>query len=228
MSPYLRHLSSLASSIVSLLHKKEETYGNAWLKRGGIGAFFVSSRKWDRIENILQKHNYDIFAAFAADKGRKDEETFTDTVDDLIGYLLMWRAEAVERGLLVEDKSRTDLQILSDLAKSAQSKGATTSPAPTRIGEPRGYDPRTEIIEKPTHPWEDPILTKEEAKSLYFHHLSKNCNLPQEFVAELYEDFVVNKLAPEKVAASHGISHAVSVRVLNDILSFGELKAIRP
>ena len=45
---------------VNKLEKAEESYGNSWKQRGGVGAFMMLARKWDRIENQVKSLSYDI------------------------------------------------------------------------------------------------------------------------------------------------------------------------
>ena len=41
----------LANEDIAVLKEKEKTYGESWKLRGGVGAFMMLARKWDRIEN---------------------------------------------------------------------------------------------------------------------------------------------------------------------------------
>lgn len=85
--PWLAHLKPTAEKILQTLHDKEVHYEGSWQKRGGIGAYMMTARKTDRVEGIVSKHGYDIFAAMMADTGG-----VIDDIDDLIGYLLLIRA----------------------------------------------------------------------------------------------------------------------------------------
>ena len=49
---------------VEELVEAEKSYGNSWRKRGGVGAFMMLARKWDRIENQVKGTNFDIFSAY--------------------------------------------------------------------------------------------------------------------------------------------------------------------
>ena len=46
---------AVAINDVVNLDKKDDFYGSSWKKRGGIGAFMMLARKWDRLENILKE-----------------------------------------------------------------------------------------------------------------------------------------------------------------------------
>ena len=72
------------------LSKAEESYGDSWKRRGGIGAFMMLARKWDRIENQVCKFNYDIFAAIESDRSL---DGIIDDIGDLRRYLFLVEVE---------------------------------------------------------------------------------------------------------------------------------------
>jgi uncharacterized coiled-coil DUF342 family protein len=76
------------------LHKAEQSYGDSWKQRGGIGAFMMAARKWDRLEKQVTEHGYDIFAAMGADQR---EEGILDDIRDLRRYLFLIDAEMCNR-----------------------------------------------------------------------------------------------------------------------------------
>lgn len=85
--PWLGELNGIAAEICVTLHDKESSYRGSWQKRGGIGAFMMLARKWDRIESISKSMPgcpYDIFRAVELDAGE-----ISDDIRDLIGYLLL-------------------------------------------------------------------------------------------------------------------------------------------
>ena len=86
--PWLDFLADTAKKIVNTLMEKEQHYEGSWQKRGGVGAFMMMCRKWDRIESITARHGYDVFKAQEENMGE-----IGDDLDDLIGYLLLIRAE---------------------------------------------------------------------------------------------------------------------------------------
>lgn len=90
--PWLPRLAPEADLILRVLYEKETQYEGSWAKRGGVGAFFVTCRKWDRIESIAARHGYDAF--WMLDQNAGDVQ---DDVRDLIGYLLLWLAAAEAR-----------------------------------------------------------------------------------------------------------------------------------
>ena len=89
-SKIIQKVNILANEDVTGLHDAEKSYGDSWKKRGGIGAFMMLARKWDRIENQVNDCNYDIFLALEED-GR--QEGLIDDIRDLRRYLLLVEAE---------------------------------------------------------------------------------------------------------------------------------------
>ena len=71
---------------VDELVEAEKSYGNSWRKRGGIGAFMMLARKWDRIENQVRCTNFDIFSAIRNDTR---PEGIMDDIHDLRRYLIL-------------------------------------------------------------------------------------------------------------------------------------------
>ena len=83
-------VEEVAKIDVEKLHKAEQSYGNSWKKRGGIGAFMMLARKWDRLEKQVNEHHYDVFAAISKDTR---EEGILDDIRDLRRYLFLVEAE---------------------------------------------------------------------------------------------------------------------------------------
>lgn len=82
--PYLQELPHIVRDIVLTLYGKETNYQGSWKKRGGVGAFMMLARKWDRIEAISSAEKYDILKALEEEIG-----DVSDDVEDLIAYLLL-------------------------------------------------------------------------------------------------------------------------------------------
>ena len=83
-------VNQIAHEDVQQLHEAEKSYGNSWKQRGGVGAFMMLARKWDRIENQTQREKYDIFQTIRIDSR---EEGVIDDIRDLRRYLLLVEAE---------------------------------------------------------------------------------------------------------------------------------------
>lgn len=98
---YLSYLKIVAEDDVNHLIEKEKSYGDSWKKRGGIGAFMVFARKWDRIENMLSKFGpfYDIFAHISSNPTGADSTVLAE-LRDLRRYLMLVEAEMMARDIV--------------------------------------------------------------------------------------------------------------------------------
>lgn len=93
---YMDRVHEIVDEDVQCLRKKDAEYGGSWLRRGGAGAFFITARKWDRLETQVEKQGYDILIAAAADCR---EEGILDDIRDLRRYLILIEAEILERSV---------------------------------------------------------------------------------------------------------------------------------
>lgn len=73
------------------LRRKDKDYGGSWKKRGGVGAFMMLARKWDRIENQLSKRSPDELQCplWLLVRGDDRPDGLLDDVRDLRNYLLL-------------------------------------------------------------------------------------------------------------------------------------------
>ena len=94
-SPIIRQTEIISAEDWTSLDRAEEDYGDSWRKRGGIGAFMMLARKWDRIENQVFDYTYDIFLAREEDKR---PEGLMDDIKDLRRYLLLVEAHMRTKG----------------------------------------------------------------------------------------------------------------------------------
>jgi hypothetical protein len=83
-------LNAVATADIDQLVRKDAEYGSSWKRRGGVGAFMMLARKWDRIEPQVKAHGYDIFAAVTADNRA---EGLRDDIGDLRRYLMLVETE---------------------------------------------------------------------------------------------------------------------------------------
>ena len=83
-------LPKVLESDLKALIKAEKNYGSSWKKRGGVGAFMMLARKWDRLELQVKNCNWDIFIAHAIDNR---DEGIIDDIRDLRRYLLLVEAQ---------------------------------------------------------------------------------------------------------------------------------------
>ena len=90
-------LQTVADADVARLVKAQASYGDSWKRRGGVGAFMMLARKWDRLELQAAKHGYDIQHCIANDAR---PEGIIDDIRDLRRYLLLveqeWGATTAE------------------------------------------------------------------------------------------------------------------------------------
>lgn len=92
---FLELLEKIGLEDAAGLKKAAANYGNSWKKRGGVGAFMMLARKWDRLEMYLPRLNYDIFEALIQDQRG---EGVIDDIRDLRRYLMLVEAEMRARG----------------------------------------------------------------------------------------------------------------------------------
>jgi hypothetical protein len=93
---HMKLLNMVATRDVATLVEKEKTYKGSWKKRGGVGAFMMLARKWDRIENMMVEGNYDIFKKIEDDMSGNDG-TILAEIRDLRCYLMLVEAEILAR-----------------------------------------------------------------------------------------------------------------------------------
>ena len=94
---FLEQLDRITTEDAAGLKTAAKSYGHSWKKRGGVGAFMMLARKWDRLEERLKKPEiaWDIFKGIAVDTRN---EGLIDDVRDLRRYLALVEAEMSARG----------------------------------------------------------------------------------------------------------------------------------
>jgi hypothetical protein len=80
------HILELTIEDIEKLKTAEESYGDSWRMRGGVGAFMMLARKWDRIENQVKKFGYNVFTTVEKDPSSSG---ILDDIQDLRRYLLL-------------------------------------------------------------------------------------------------------------------------------------------
>lgn len=124
---YLDHLEDIVREDVMGLREAENSYGGSWKQRGGVGAFMMLARKWDRIEQQVKRvvfhemsdHDtvedatpavmvtpYDIFGHIKFDTR---PEGIMDDIHDLRRYLLLVEAEMREQAGHKSNMSMEDI-----------------------------------------------------------------------------------------------------------------------
>jgi hypothetical protein len=79
-------VKALLSSLVDLAESKDREYGASWCKRGGIGAWFTTVRKFDRLVTQLKQKGYDIWNV---SEPVSSTESLEETIKDGINYLML-------------------------------------------------------------------------------------------------------------------------------------------
>lgn len=103
---YLDQLASIARSDVAAVEEKEKSHGSSWKRSGGIGAFMMFARKWDRIKQRVVTRieaadgapgaaRENMFEHVVADRRA---EGIIEDIRDLRRYLMLVEAEMAARG----------------------------------------------------------------------------------------------------------------------------------
>ena len=103
----INEVQTLAIEDTEQLHISEQSYGDSWRKRGGIGAFMMLARKWDRLEKQVNEHSYDIFLAAKTDTR---SEGILDDIQDLRRYLMLVEAELIRKDNTDEQQAELFLE----------------------------------------------------------------------------------------------------------------------
>ena len=102
---YIDKVDEVTETDAAEIKVKDAAYGGSWQKRGGVGAFMMLARKWDRIEVAVQKHDWDVFVTIIDDIR---EENTLDDIRDLRRYLVLVEAEILDRIDLKEKERAVD------------------------------------------------------------------------------------------------------------------------
>jgi hypothetical protein len=87
---HLNFLEDVLARDAEFILRKDVEYNSSWKYRGGVGAFMMLARKWDRMEPLAKTFGYDIFAMLKAHPDRIDD------VRDLRRYLALVESEALK------------------------------------------------------------------------------------------------------------------------------------
>jgi len=93
---HMNYIELVGRQDCATLITKEATYKGSWKKRGGVGAFMMLARKWDRIENMAEAAKYDIIELAISDPSGADG-TILAEIRDLRCYLTLVEAEFYAR-----------------------------------------------------------------------------------------------------------------------------------
>jgi hypothetical protein len=101
---YIDFIQGLAEKDCVKLREKDREYRGSWKQRGGVGAFMMLARKWDRLEPQAKRLGWDVFEAIRQDR-RSDG--IIDDIRDLRRYLLLVEAEMVAQRVFKEPKCKS-------------------------------------------------------------------------------------------------------------------------
>jgi len=133
---HMKHLGDICRKDVATLIEKEKSYKGSWKKRGGVGAYMMLARKWDRLEAFCETHKdkWDLFTAAEADTR---EEPLLEDIGDLRRYLMLVEAELIERKSKPKFKIKLDTEgLTAHLEKVRSDLGRLRVPYATDIHEP--------------------------------------------------------------------------------------------
>ncbi|KKN53701.1 hypothetical protein LCGC14_0599560 [marine sediment metagenome] len=94
---HLKFIDAIALEDAAGLKKAHESYGPSWKQRGGIGAYMVMIRKFDRMEMCAEKFGWDIFKAVQDDPRA---EGILDDIRDARRYLMLIESVLREKGIV--------------------------------------------------------------------------------------------------------------------------------
>tara|TARA_R100001369_G_scaffold30857_1_gene54768 strand:- start:423 stop:737 length:315 start_codon:yes stop_codon:yes gene_type:complete len=94
------NMKEIAQNDLEALKRAESSYGDSWKRRGGVGAFMMLARKFDRIEHQVQHLGWDIFEAGKVYTGA---DGLLDDIQDLRRYLLLTEEYILEHSTVVEE-----------------------------------------------------------------------------------------------------------------------------
>lgn len=152
--PHLRHIPMVHDNDMQTLVQKENEYDASWKKRGGVGAFMMLARKWDRIEAqvLRQVDTYNIFDAIRDDKR---DEGILDDIRDLRRYLALVEAFMIEQNVVGPPAmERTNWDSLNAASREIEHNihAMTGNKFDTDQGQDREFDPNdrplTEMIRR--------------------------------------------------------------------------------
>lgn len=106
-------IKSVLDNDLARVWEKDVQYARSWMKRGGVSAFMMLARKWDRLEERVKRafgrfpgegvaHPYDIFSHITADDR---PEGIIDDIRDLRRYLALVEAHMLAGGVVKLDGS---------------------------------------------------------------------------------------------------------------------------
>lgn len=97
---HIQYIKTITDGDHLAILEKESSYRGSWKKRGGVGAYMMLARKWDRIESFMEnKFGYDVFEGVKADPTGSDGSVLAE-LRDLRRYLVLVESEMISRGVV--------------------------------------------------------------------------------------------------------------------------------
>lgn len=135
---HMSHLETVQRRDNAMLITKESTYKGSWKRRGGVGAFMMLARKWDRLEAMCQEKGYNIFDAVGGDMSGEDGTTIAE-IRDLRCYLTLVEAEMVARAIKKAIDEAPNGGVGPTDSETRQMRAHMEMPRKV-VGDARGYD----------------------------------------------------------------------------------------
>jgi hypothetical protein len=126
---HLAYLKGIAEEDVKGLTEADARYGDSWLKRGGVGAYFVTIRKVDRLEVEAGNCGFDIFKTVEKYNGK---DGTLDTIRDLRRYLMLIEAEILIRQGVRPNLVHQKTEVIKNVEKRLND-GKITTPVKSLI-----------------------------------------------------------------------------------------------
>lgn len=132
---YHRHLPAVLEEDLRYVLAKDKQYAGSWARRGGVGAFMMLARKWDRLEEFMKAVHYDIFVGVKYQKGdgQGADGTVLAEVRDLRRYLLLVEAKMIEEGAVELPPSAQETMQREVLLHTGESRPAVPRRAPSVV-----------------------------------------------------------------------------------------------
>lgn len=140
---HLEYIDQVAMTDCEEVRRKESTYEGSWKKRGGVGAFMMMARKWDRLEPMCQRRHYDVFDQ----PGDGRDGTLIAEIRDLRRYLLLVEAELMSTGKISNKRSGVGHYDVSEFINTDDPGAFTHDPWPPKPTPENGSQHES------LHPW---------------------------------------------------------------------------
>lgn len=98
---HLKYIGHVLDEDFDEIKRKEKTYDGSWKKRGGVGAFMMLARKWDRMETMVKdasgNFTKDMIRLAVMEENAGEDGTMLAEIRDLRRYLTLVESEVILR-----------------------------------------------------------------------------------------------------------------------------------